>query len=99
MRFLQRQSKEMREELPREHEAEQAREHPVPGSEEAKEQEPEQALKLATERLAAADDEIARLKAEYLALPERIRLAEWHFQEALRAFNIAKDARANCSGD
>ncbi len=50
----------------------------------------QQDFERASERLAATQAEIARLRAEYLALPEKIRLAEWHFHEALRQFNEAK---------
>jgi len=54
---------------------------------------PEHDFEIASQRLADADAEIARLNAEYLALPEKIRRAEGHFQEALRVFNMARERR------
>src|SRR6516225_3530389 len=49
-------------------------------------------FELASERLATSQAEIERLRAEYSAFSEKIRVAEWNFHLALRAFNAAKEA-------
>jgi ABC-type phosphate transport system auxiliary subunit len=63
-------------------------------AEESRRRQVQQDFERAGERLAASQAEIARLKAEYLTLAEKLRLAEWHFHEALRMFNLAKEANA-----
>jgi predicted nucleic acid-binding Zn-ribbon protein len=53
-------------------------------------QEARQDFEHASERLAESQAELENLRAEYRALPDRIREAEWRFHEALRKFNEAK---------
>jgi hypothetical protein len=68
-------------------------------AEESRRRQVEQDFERATERLNATQAEIARLKTQHLALPEKIRLAEWHFHEALRAFIWPKKLRRMLSGN
>jgi uncharacterized small protein (DUF1192 family) len=56
----------------------------------------QQELELASKRLAASQAEIAKLKAEYVALTEKIPLAESLFNQALRAFNVARRKSVEC---
>lgn len=44
----------------------------------------------ASEKLVVSQAELAKLRAEYAAFPEKIRQAQWCFHEALRAFQEAK---------
>jgi hypothetical protein len=47
----------------------------------------EQKLDRAREELSLSQAELAKLRAEYLAMGEKIRLAEWRFQLALRGLH------------
>lgn len=51
----------------------------------------------ARERLAQSRAELEKLTAEYRAMPDKIRLAEWHFHQALRLFNEVKSLVAGVS--
>jgi hypothetical protein len=68
-------------------------------AEESRRRQVQQDFERASERLTATQAEIAKLRAEYLAFPEKIRLAEWHFHQALRQFNEAKEAKACAGGE
>jgi hypothetical protein len=59
-------------------------------ADEQRSREAQQDFERASERLAESQAALAELRAEYVAIPERIRLAEWNFSEALRAYNEAK---------
>jgi len=47
----------------------------------------EQSYERASEELSISQTELARLRTEYLALAEKIRMAEGRFQHALRALH------------
>lgn len=51
-------------------------------------------FELAGERLAESRAELEKLRAEYRAMPDKIGLAEWQFNQALRALNEAKSVVA-----
>jgi hypothetical protein len=68
-------------------------------AEESRRRQLEQDFECASERLAASHTEVAKLRAECMALPEKIRLAEWHFHQALRVFNLAERARAGATAE
>jgi hypothetical protein len=51
-----------------------------------------------SERLAESQAEIARLRTEYCALPEKIRVAEWHFHKALRESLTKQHKNQSLSG-
>ena len=66
--------------------------------EERQRQKLEEDCTLASQRVAESQAEIEKLTAEYVALPGKIKQAEWQFNEALRALNLAKEAKARAVG-
>ena len=49
-------------------------------------------FELAIERLAESRAELEKVRAEYQAMPDRIRLLEWQFNQALKTFAEVKRA-------
>lgn len=47
-------------------------------------------FELACDRVAEFQAELSKLRAEHIALPEKIHAAEWRFNQALRNLNEAK---------
>jgi chromosome segregation ATPase len=58
----------------------------------------QQNFERAGRQLAESQGELQRLRAEYSALPGKIRQAEWNFNQALREFNMAKEAKTTADG-
>ena len=55
----------------------------------------EQEYERARQELSQSQAEVARLRAEYMALTEKVRLAEQRFQHALQALHSVRLGRAS----
>lgn len=66
-------------------------------ADEKRRQQLEQHFEAAGCHLADTKAELNALRTTFRQMPDRIRLAEWRFNQALREFNEARDARARAT--